>query len=53
MFCGLSMHSVMNYERLVKANARQKVALEALSYHATSTLEEAERLMVREGESNL
>ena len=46
MFCGLSMHSVMNYEKLLKANARQKVALEVLSFHASSPLEEAERLMV-------
>ena len=53
MFCGLSMHSVMNYERLLKANARQKVALEVLSFHATSTLEDVERLMVREGGSIL
>ena len=41
------MHSVMNYERILKANARQKVALEVLSFHASSSPEEAERVMVR------
>ena len=47
VFCGLTMHSVMNYEKLLKANARQKVALEVLSFHASSSLEETERIMVR------
>ena len=48
VFCGLSMHNVMNYERLLKANARQKVALEVLSFHASSPAEEADRVMVSE-----
>lgn len=47
VFCGLTMHSVMNYEKLLKANARQKVALEVLSFHASSSVEEVERIMVR------
>ena len=47
VFCGLTMHSVMNYEKILKANARQKVALEVLSFHASSSPEEAERVMVR------
>ena len=47
VFCGLTMHSVMNYEKILKANARQKVALEVLSFHAASSPEEAERVMVR------
>ena len=47
VFCGLAMHSVMNYEKILKAHARQKVALEVLSFHASSTIEEAERVMVR------
>ena len=41
------MHSVINYEKILKANARQKVALEVLSFHASSSPEEAERVMVR------
>ena len=41
------MHNVMNYEEILKANARQKVALEVLSFHASSSHEEAERIMVR------
>ena len=47
VFCGLTLHSVMNYEKILKANARQKVALEVLSFHASSSVEEAERVMVR------
>ena len=27
-FCGLGIHSVMNYETILKANAKQSVALE-------------------------
>ena len=46
VFCGLAMHSVMNYEKILKANARQKVALEVLSFHASSSPEETERIMV-------
>ena len=40
------MHSVMKYEEIAKANARQRVALEVLSFHASSSSEEAERVMV-------
>ena len=47
VFCGLAMHSVMNYEKILKAHARQKVALEVLSFHASAPIEEAERVMVR------
>ena len=42
VFCGL----VMNHEKILKANARQKVALEVLSFHASSSPEETERIMV-------
>lgn len=41
------MHSVMKYEEIAKANARQRVALEVLSFHASSSSEEAERVMVK------
>lgn len=27
-FCGLGIHSVMSYEKILKANAKQSVALE-------------------------
>ena len=50
VFCGLAMHSVMNYEKILKAHARQKVALEVLSFHASASTEETERLMVRNEE---
>ncbi len=48
-FCGLGIQSVMGYENLLKANAKQSVALEMLSYHASATAEEAQKLMVRTG----
>ena len=47
VFCGLAVHSVMNYERILKANARQRVALEVLSFHASSSADDTERVMVR------
>ena len=45
-FCGLGIHNVLMYERIFKALAKQKVALEVLSYHASATEEEAEKLSV-------
>lgn len=47
VFCGLAIHSVMNYEKILKANARQKVALEVLSFHASASPDETEKIMVR------
>ena len=35
------------YENASKLMAKQKVALEVLSYHASSSLEETKKLMVR------
>lgn len=46
-FCGLGLHNVMMYEEIAKANARNKVAFDVLTYHASSNLDEAHRLMVR------
>ncbi|XP_019850838.1 PREDICTED: cGMP-specific 3',5'-cyclic phosphodiesterase-like isoform X2 [Amphimedon queenslandica] len=45
MYCGLAIHNVLNYEKIKRANAKQTVALEVLSYHAAASLDETERLM--------
>ena len=45
-FCGLGIHNVLMYERIVKSMAKQKVALEVLSYHASASSEETEHIMV-------
>lgn len=34
------------YEKALKLTAKQKVALEVLSYHASSSLDETKKLMV-------
>jgi len=40
IFCGMAIHNTYIYEECVKANARQKIALDVLSYHnAASDLE--------------
>ena len=44
-FCGLGIHNVLMYEQIAKSMAKQKVALEVLSYHASATVEETEHLM--------
>lgn len=46
IFIGLGIHNCMMYERALKLNARQKVALEVLAYHASSTIEETVDFMV-------
>ncbi|XP_017472335.1 PREDICTED: cGMP-specific 3',5'-cyclic phosphodiesterase-like [Rhagoletis zephyria] len=45
IFIGLGIHNCMMYERALKLNARQKVALEVLAYHASSTIEETVEFM--------
>ncbi|CAH0563713.1 unnamed protein product [Brassicogethes aeneus] len=44
IFCGMGIHNTHMYERAVVAIAKQNVTLEVLSYHATATLEDAQRL---------
>ncbi|XP_048589168.1 dual 3',5'-cyclic-AMP and -GMP phosphodiesterase 11 isoform X2 [Nematostella vectensis] len=44
IFCGMAIHSTVMYENVNKAMAKRKVALEVLSYHAVSPLEEAIKL---------
>lgn len=36
IFCGLGIHNTQMYENACKLMAKQKVALECLSYHATA-----------------
>lgn len=47
IFCGLGIYNTQMYENASKLMAKQKVALEVLSYHASSSLDETHRLMVR------
>ncbi|KAK7582390.1 hypothetical protein V9T40_013835 [Parthenolecanium corni] len=44
IFCGLGIHNTQMYENACKLMAKQKVALECLSYHATATLEDTNKL---------
>lgn len=46
IFCGLGIHNTIMYSEVEKAMARQKVAIEVLSYHATASDKELETLMV-------
>lgn len=45
IFCGLGIHNTQMYENACKLMAKQKVALECLSYHATASNEATEKLM--------
>ncbi|XP_032675457.1 cGMP-specific 3',5'-cyclic phosphodiesterase-like isoform X2 [Odontomachus brunneus] len=44
IFCGLGIHNTQMYESACKLMAKQKVALECLSYHATANNDDALRL---------
>lgn len=43
-FCGLGIHNTQMYESACKLMAKQKVALECLSYHATASNDVTEKL---------
>ena len=45
IFCGLGIHNTQMYESACKLMAKQKVALECLSYHATANNDDALKLM--------
>ncbi|PNF20000.1 hypothetical protein B7P43_G08644 [Cryptotermes secundus] len=47
IFCGLGIHNTLMYSEVEKAMARQKVAIEVLSYHATASNKEVEALLDR------
>ena len=44
IFCGIALANVSTYEQLKTAEARKQVALDIMTYHATSNTEEAEML---------
>ncbi|XP_071051898.1 dual 3',5'-cyclic-AMP and -GMP phosphodiesterase 11 isoform X3 [Onthophagus taurus] len=44
IFCGMGIHNTHMYEKAVVAIAKQSVTLEVLSYHATSSIEDAQRI---------
>lgn len=44
IFCGLGIHNTQMYENACKLMAKQKVALECLSYHATASNEATVKL---------
>ncbi|XP_032576154.1 cGMP-specific 3',5'-cyclic phosphodiesterase [Drosophila sechellia] len=54
IFCGLGIHNTQMYENACKLMAKQKVALECLSYHATASQDQTEKLtqdVIAEAES--
>lgn len=44
IFCGMGIHNTHMYEKAVVAMAKQSVTLEVLSYHASASLDDAQRL---------
>ena len=44
LFCGMAIHNTQVYEEVSKLSARQKVALECLSYHSRAAEEDVEQL---------
>ncbi|CAG2110617.1 unnamed protein product [Medioppia subpectinata] len=45
IFCGFGIHNSCLYEKALKLTAKQKVALEVLSYHASASIDETKKLM--------
>lgn len=45
IFCGLGIHNTQMYENACKLMAKQKVALECLSYHATAPQDQTDKLV--------
>lgn len=48
IFCGLGIHNTQMYENACKLMAKQKVALECLSYHATASNDVTSKLIKEE-----
>ncbi|XP_013791974.2 dual 3',5'-cyclic-AMP and -GMP phosphodiesterase 11A-like, partial [Limulus polyphemus] len=48
LFCGLGINNTLMYSELEKAMARQKVAIEVISYHATATPKDIKKYLDRE-----
>ncbi|XP_067619163.1 cGMP-specific 3',5'-cyclic phosphodiesterase isoform X4 [Eurosta solidaginis] len=51
IFCGLGIHNTQMYESACKLMAKQKVALECLSYHATASADHTNKLVCDKIES--
>ncbi|XP_022250789.1 dual 3',5'-cyclic-AMP and -GMP phosphodiesterase 11A-like isoform X2 [Limulus polyphemus] len=47
LFCGLGINNTLMYSELEKAMARQKVAIEVISYHATATQKDIKQFLSR------
>ncbi|XP_037926477.1 probable 3',5'-cyclic phosphodiesterase pde-5 isoform X2 [Hermetia illucens] len=45
IYCGLALHHAKLYDKIKRSEQKYKVALEVLSYHGTSTEEEAKQLL--------
>lgn len=46
IFCGMGIDNTQIYEKVMRAVAKQQVALECLSYHASAPADDAKRLKV-------
>ncbi|XP_060848793.1 dual 3',5'-cyclic-AMP and -GMP phosphodiesterase 11-like isoform X1 [Rhopalosiphum padi] len=44
IFCGMGIHNTHMFEKAIIANAKQNVTLDVLSYHASASLEDAQKL---------
>lgn len=44
LFCGMAIHNTQTYEEVSKLSAKQKVAIECLSYHSRASEDEVELL---------
>ncbi|XP_025423158.1 dual 3',5'-cyclic-AMP and -GMP phosphodiesterase 11-like isoform X3 [Sipha flava] len=44
IFCGMGIHNTHMFEKAMIANAKQNVTLDVLSYHASASLDDAQRL---------
>jgi len=47
VFCGMGISNTRMYEQVVKAMARQSIAIDILAYHTSASVEEVQRLKVR------
>ncbi|XP_078354204.1 cGMP-specific 3',5'-cyclic phosphodiesterase-like [Oculina patagonica] len=48
IFCGLGIHNALMYEQACKLLAKQSVAMEVLSYHASAQPAEVDKIMIQE-----
>ncbi|GBP36575.1 Dual 3',5'-cyclic-AMP and -GMP phosphodiesterase 11 [Eumeta japonica] len=44
IFCGMGIHNTHMYEKAITAMAKQSVTLDVLSYHASASLDDAQKL---------